>query len=165
MTPMNRLFLIAWSAVVIVVIALMVLLYVSLLPHFGEIGDTMIWLLRLAIACAAVLLVTGTYSLVGRLISKRRRDQLHERVIIAGEVSVYVMPTGELVPISAIHEQAKIPRMLPAPKDEVIPSDDDTVIELYSKGLTYQTIMDSTGLKYNKVQRIVSDAKQKGLIA
>src|SRR5207302_3957075 len=105
---MQRLFLIAWSAVVIIVVGLMVLLDVSLIPHFTEIGDTMIWFVRIIIACAAVLVLVFTYSLSGRLLSKRRREKLMERVIVAGEVVAAIAPNGDVIHLSAMHVAAGV---------------------------------------------------------
>lgn len=165
MQAAQKAFILLWTATAIVVIALMVLLYVSLIPHFGEIGDAMIWVVRIALACGTILMLTFTYSWVGRLLSKRKRDQLHERLVVHGEVAAYIMPDGTFEHLSAKHIAAGVPRMLPAPKDEKLVMDDETIVEMYKDGATLMQIVEAgkpVDLKYNRVQSVVAAAKKRG---
>lgn len=165
MPAAQKLFLIAWSAVVIVVIALMALLYVSLIPHFGEIGDWMLWVLRIGMICGTALMLTFTYSWIGRLLSKRKYAQRDERIVIAGDVVAYLKDDGTFEHLSAQHVAAGVPRMLPAPPDEKLEATDETIIELYNDGqTTLEQIAKSLNLTYYRVQSVVAVAKQKGLI-
>ncbi len=65
---------------------------------------------------------------------------------------------------SAELEAAKIPRYLPPPKDEP-QATDDTLLELYQKGLTLQTICQSTGATYYRVQKLIETAKKNGIVS
>src|SRR5260221_2859707 len=107
---MQRLFIIAWSAVVIVAIGLMVLLYTSLVPNFADIGDWFVWLVRIGVVCGGSLMVAFTWF-------KIQSMRHYSRFVRHGEVVSYIGPNKPTV-VSAEHEQAKIPRLLPAPKDE-----------------------------------------------
>lgn len=150
---MQKLFILAWSAVVIVVIALMVLLYVSLIPHFGEIGDAMIWVIRIGLACGTLLMLVGTWSLIGSLLAKRRRDQSHERVIVAGEVVAYLAPDGTFVHLSAQHEAAKIPMHTTVAAEPM--TSDETIIELFEGGMSRRAIAKQLDIPYNRVQKLL----------
>src|SRR5260221_3788054 len=165
MQPVQRIFILALAFVATLGAALGVFLYISLIPHCGIISDVAAGVVITGLVCAALFMVSYTFNHIGIHIAKRRTAELHSRVIIAGEVVAVPLGDGSFVHLSAMHEAAKIPRMLPAPKNEEVFSDDETVIELYNDGMTYETIMDATQLKYNKVQRIVADAKKAGKIA
>jgi len=155
---MNRLFLIFWSAVVIVLIGLMAMLYVSLIPHFGQIGNVAFVVLCVFMTYGVIIGGFGTY----HLINTWSRDR---RVIQRGEVVAYLDSGNGFTHLSAMHEAAKIPRMLPAPKDETFPPDERDIIQMYNDGqVTLETIADTLGLKYHRVQSIVAQAKKAGLI-
>lgn len=88
-----------------------------------------------------------------------RGQAKRNRVVYAQEnamVVEVVEGTLQVVPL--------FPRVLPAPKEEELIADDQTVIDFYKGGATYETIMQQCNLKYNKVQRIISDAKKRGEI-
>ena len=159
MQAAQKLFIIAWSAVVIVFIGLMVLLYVSLIPHFGEIGDWMIWVLRLGMICASSLMVAFTWF-------KIQSMRHYSRFVRYGEVVSYIGNNKPVV-VSAEHEQAKVPRVLPAPKDEpLFEPDEQDIINIYNanQSITLQELADKFGMKYHQVQKVYADAKKKGLI-
>jgi Sigma-70, region 4 len=154
----SRLFLIFWSAVVIILIGLMAMLYVSLIPHFGEIGNVAFIVLCIFLAYGVIIGGFGTW----HLIFTWNRDR---RVIQRGEVVAYLDANNSFVHLSAQHEAAKIPRLSPAPKDEAFPPDERDIIQMYNDGqVTLETIADTLGLKYHRVQAIIAQAKKAGLI-
>ncbi len=92
----QRLFLLALAFVVTLGAALGVLLDVSLIPFFHQIGIAMTVLVIVAIGCALVLL------------SRRIRERNHERLIVSGEVAFYVLKQDEdIYHASMLHEQGK----------------------------------------------------------
>jgi hypothetical protein len=156
---MQRLFVIAWTSVVVVAIGLMVLLYVSLIPHFGEIGDAMIWVIRIGLACGTTLMLVATWSLAGSLLAKRRRDKSHERVIVAGEVVAYLAPDGTFVHLSAQHEAAKVPPV----KVPELPSPDprwDAVLDLRRDGKGMHQIAKDLKVPYNRVRTFLNQVER-----
>src|SRR5260221_6212959 len=165
MQAQQKLFIIALAAVVVVFIGLMAIVYASLIPHFKEIGDWAVWLLRLLMVCVGSFAVAFT---VFKILSMYYESKFVQR----GDVVSYLGRKKPYV-VSAEHEAAKIPRMLPAPKDEepqtTMP--DDTIVELYRDGNTLEGIMNiakSMGagedVKYNRVQRVVKQAKAEGKV-
>ncbi len=157
---MQKLFIIAWSAVVVVAIGLMLMLYVSLLPHFQDIGDWFVWVLRLAMVCGSSLMIAFTWF-------KIKSMHLHSQFVKHGEVVSYIGATQPVV-VSAIHEQAKIPRMLalPAPSDESpLESDEEDLIHIYNNSdITLKDLAPKLNMTYYQAQKIYSDAKKHGLI-
>ena len=166
MQAQQKLFIIALAAVVVVFIGIMAIAYASLFPHFKEIGDWMVWLVRLLMVCAGCFAVAFT---VFKIVSMYYESLVVQR----GDV---VMHHGRNKPyvVSADHEAAKIPRMLPAPKDEepqtTMP--DETIVELYRDGNTLEGIMNiakamgaGDDVKYNRVQRVVKQAKADGKVS
>lgn len=150
---MQRLFIVLWTAVVIVVIGLMVLLYVSLIPHFGEIGDAMIWVIRIGLACGVILMLVGTWSLIGSLLAKRARDRHSQRVIAVGDVVAYLAPDGTFVHLSAQHEAAKIPMHTTVAAEPM--TSDETIIELFEGGMSRRAIAKQLDIPYNRVQKLL----------
>src|SRR5258708_39203051 len=145
MQPVQRLFFICLAFMATLGAALGVYLYVSLIPFFHEIGIAMTVLIILCIACVAYMVIVFTIARTGVWMSHRRQAARQERLLIAGDAVVLLAPDGTVLQhLSAVHEAAKIPRMLPAPKNEEGFSDDETVIYLYNTGPTYQTLMDAT---------------------
>ncbi len=169
MNGLNRLFLIALAFVVALGAGLGVLLYVSLLPFFHQIGIAMTVLLITGIGCTLLLMVSFTYAKIGILLSDRRRAKNHERLIVHGEVSFYLLdPTVKAESIyhaSAMLEQARQPRMIEAAKPEKLEATDETIIELYNDGQSnLEQIADALHLTYYRVQSVIAVAKKKGLI-
>ncbi len=150
---MQRLFLIAMAAVVILAIGFVTIIVVSILPYFDLIGKVATGVVIVMLACLAALMLSFTWSRIG--IWQHRR-----RTIIAGDIVVYVGRDGELSHLSAMHEQAKVPvtiqaeKALPAPKKPEV--DEDTVLELFDHGSSIRSIAAATGLTYYQVQKITS---------
>jgi len=157
MQPMQRLTLIALAFVVSLGAAIGIFLYVSLIPHIELIGWIVAALVVLGLGCTGALMVNFTLHKIGHW-------RIHTNVVAVGEVVAVRNEDGTWTHLSAQHVAAGVPRMLPPPKDEELIVDDSTVIELYQHGSTLESIMSATGLKYNKVQRIVAEAKKKGVI-
>ena len=154
----QRLFIIAWTAVVIVFIGLMVMVYVSLIPHFFIIGWIAFIVLCIFLGYAVILGGAITFNQIGIWNNRRR-------TIVQRDVVAYLKDDGTFEHLSAQHEAAKIPRMLPAPKDEKLVMDDKTIIELYRGGNTLMQIVEAgkpVDLKYNRVQAVVAAAKKRG---
>jgi len=163
-TAGRRLFIVLYSAVVVVVIALMVMLYVSLLPHFAAIGDVAFWVLVIVLACGVAMLLTFTYSFINILLSRVRRARNHEPLIVDGEVALYVQPSGEIYHASKEHNLGLIAPPASVTVEEVPEVPDETILELWNKGLSLRTIekvLRESGVKYNRIQKVTSDEKQR----
>src|SRR5579885_2042041 len=147
---MQRLFLIAMAAVIVLAVGFVTIIVVSILPYFDLIGKVATGVVLVMLACLAALMASFTWSRLGV-------RQLRRRTIIAGDTVVYVQRDGELSHLSAMHEQAKGPvtiqaeKALPAPKKPEV--DEDTVVELFERGISLRNIAESTGLKYYQVQK------------
>jgi hypothetical protein len=138
--------------------ALGVFLYVSLIPHFGLIGDVVAGVVIVGLGCSVALMISFTWHKVGAW-------RIRRNVVVAGEVVAVQNKDGSWTHLSAQHVAAGVPRMLPAPADEEPPvADDATIIELYKHGSTLQHITQATGLTYYKVQKTVEAAKRNGVI-
>ncbi len=156
MQAAQKLFIIAWSAVVIVFIGLMAMLYASLIPHFAEIGDWAVWLVRLGMVCAGCFAVAFTWF---KIVSMHHNSKFVQR----GDVVSY-LGNKQPVVVSATHEQAKIPQYVMAKEEKLDPNEQD-IIEVYNDGVsTLEGIADSFQMKYHRVQAIIANAKKQGKI-
>ncbi len=146
---MQRLFLIAMAAVIVLAVGFVTIIVVSILPYFDLIGKVATGVVIVMLACLAALMASFTWSRIGIW-------QLRRRTIIAGDIVVYIQRDGELSHLSAMHEQAKVPvtiqaeKALPAPKPTV---DNETLSELFERGISLRNIAESTGMKYYQVQK------------
>lgn len=159
MQAQQKLFIIAWSAVVVVFIGIMAMFYASLIPHFKEIGDWAVWLFRLGIVCAGVFAVAFTGIKIRSMWIESQFVQRNETVSYIGKRKPYV--------VSADHEAAKIPRLLPAPSDEEPPfkPDEQDLINIYNNGdSTLKELAPKLGMTYYQAQKIYADANKRGLI-
>ncbi len=160
----SRLFMIFWTAITIIMIAIAIMMYVSLVPHFFLIGWIMLIVVSVLLACGVALIVT--FTLAQASIWWNRRN-----LIVAGEVVAYRRADGSFEHLSAMHVSAGLlPQQALSREDdeedeppEPQESDDATIIDLYNSGLTLQNIAQSTGATYYRVQKVVSRAKQRGL--
>lgn len=158
MQAQQKLFIIAWSAVVVVFIGIMAIAYASLFPHFAEIGDWMVWLVRLLMVCAGCFAVAATWF---KIVSMHHNSKFVQR----GETVSYIGP-GKPYVVSADHEAAKIPRLLPAPDDEQpFKPDEQDLINIYNNGdSTLKELAPKLGMTYYQAQKIYADANKRGLI-
>lgn len=144
-----------------------------LVIHFG--GLLLLSLLALWIVAALGsiwLLGVWVYARTGIMLSERRRAHNLERFLSAPSAhhSIYLadpQASYTLHEISANVVAAGVPRVLPAPvEEEPLPPNEQDIIDVYNDGVsTLEQVADAFGLKYNKVQRIIARAKEKGLIA
>ena len=150
MQAQQKLFIIFWSAVVVVCIGLMGILYASLIPHFAEIGDWAVWVVRLGMICGSALMIAFTWF-------KIQSMRNHSRFVQHGEVVSYIGAKQPFV-VSSIHEAAKIPaQVVPA-----LPSPDirwDAVLDLRKDGKGMHAIADSTKIPYNKVRDFLNQVE------
>lgn len=159
MQAQQKLFILALAAVVVVFIGIMFIAYASLFPHFKEIGDWMVWLVRLFMVCAGSLAVTGTWFKIVSMHHESRYVKRDDVVTYHGRNKPYV--------VSADNFAAKIPRLLPAPDDEppFKPTEQD-IINIYNanKSVTLKQLGAQFQMSYNQVEKIYADAKKRGLI-
>ena len=165
MQAVQRLFFICLVFVATLGAALGVLLYVSLIPFFQEIGLAATILIVICLACAAYMVVVFTITKTGIWWSSMKRAARQERLLTSGEVVVYLHPSGEFSHLSAQHEMAKI-----APPAQIVDSDEDTgspdevILELWRRGVTLRNIEKVTGRKYHEIQKITSAAKSQAIV-
>jgi hypothetical protein len=139
--------------------AIGLLLYVSLLPHFGQIGTIAFIVLCIFLGYGVIWGGAKTWFSIQSM-------RHYSRFVKHGEVVSYLGKNKPTV-VSAEHEQAKVPRLLPAPKDESpFEPDEQDIINIYNanQSITLQELADKFGMKYHQVQKIYSEAKKSGLI-
>lgn len=164
---MKRLFILSIAFTVCLGMALGTLLYVSLLPYFKEIGIAATILVMVGIGCAAILLVTFTYTKACVMVANRNHSRLMSRVIQFGDSGAAALDyQGQWVHLSSVHEQAKVPlpqtviQQLPIPKKTEPYADRETVLELFNVGNSLREIAERTGVSYYNVQKWTSEAKK-----
>ena len=155
-----------------------VFLYVAATPYIWIIGKFVAGLLITILVCASCYSVVWTWTEMSIRLSKRKQARNAVGMVSApaDKHSIYLQPIN---PGYTIHEvsaniaAASVPRMLPAPPDEkpVTTMPDETIIDLYRDGNTLEgimTIAKSMGagddVKYNRVQRVVKQAKADGKV-
>jgi hypothetical protein len=151
---MQRIFILGLAFVVTLAASLGLFLFASLWPYFFIIGRVTTGVVIIGLVCAAVLMVSFTW---GKICNWNNR----RRVIIAGDVVVYLAPNGSFTHLSALHEQAKLPAPSSVVVDEVKPSDKETVLELWKIGTSLRDIEVKTGVSYYYIQKWTSEAKKK----
>lgn len=161
----NRLFMIFWTAITVIMIAIAVMMYVSLVPHFFLIGWIMLVTVTVLLACGVGLIVTFTISQASIWWNRRN-------LIVHGEVVAWLRPDGSFEHLSAQHMAAGLlPQRAMSQEDEdeekeaPLPSDDATVIDMYRHGSTLQTIVEFTHRSYYQVQKVVAKAKKDKLLS
>jgi len=169
MQAQQKLFIIALAAAVTLTAALGVLLYVSLIPHFGDIGNVAFWVLVTFLGCGCALGINWTWNRIKINNAEAHNAQLRKGLITHGELAYHVfeapMPPERIYDASARHVAAGVPRMLPAPADEKLESDDATILELYNDGqMTLEAIADTLHISYYRAQRVIAECKKKGLV-
>ena len=154
---MQRLFILSLAICITLAAALGIFLFVSLVPYFSLIGKVAAGVVITMLACVAILSGVFTYSLASNMLAKRR-------LIVAGEVVAYLGPNKTFIHLSAQHEAAKLPPATVVTVDETPTATDNTILELWGKGLSLRDIEKVTGRKYHEIQKLTSE-KKKGLIA
>ena len=83
-----------------------------------------------------------------------RRRELLARVVAAGDVVAMFSVSGDLLHLSALHEQAKLPQLQLQPPYEEQPSIDEwRILGLRSKGMALKDIATACGTTYYVVQK------------
>lgn len=148
-------------AVVILTSSLGAAFFIAMWPYLDIAGKLLIGLLAVAAGCAGVLLVAFTWFYVRILAARHRREALHSRLIVAGDVVAWPNADGiTFTHLSAMHEQAKI--LPPVPRvtiSETDPTEEEKVIGLWDSGRTLRDIAADLNLKYNRVQSITAAEK------
>lgn len=148
---MQKMRVVVMAVVVILSSGFCVLIIVSLIPYFSVIGLVATGVVFILLGCIAVLMLSFTWSRMG-IWGKRRR------LLVAGDIVVYLAPNGELLHLSATHEAAKVvpaaqSKALPAPKRTM---DKAHIEELQSHGIGLRTIAEGAGMTYYEIQKIAS---------
>lgn len=81
-------------------------------------------------------------------------------LLVYGEIAVLLNRDG-YDHLSAQHEASKLAEPPSVTVEEVPQVSDDTILELYGKGLSLRDIVKVTGQKYNRVQAVTHAAKNK----
>ena len=149
---------------IVVLLPFELILIVSLWPYLPWVGKAFAGLLTTLCICGAVLAVAFSWNQVGIWAARRRRMELHSRLIDTSGVVVLAQEDGTYAHLSAQHESAKL--ALPAPvqgSEEPAPSEPDhwRILELAGKGMALRDIATATGTSYYHVQRITSNWKKK----
>ncbi len=147
-----------------------VLLYIAATPYIWIIGKFVAGLFITVLICASVYAAVWTFCQISIQWSKRRQARNEEGLISApaDRHSIYLQPANmqyTIHKVSADVAAASVPRMLPAPKDEVLEADDATILELYNDGqVTLETIAEQLHISYYRAQRVIAECKKKGLV-
>lgn len=144
---MNKPYFVFLWTVTIVVSGTMLFIGISLIPHFGEIG-------YVATIVVFIFLGYGTIGVGGYLFLKLYQMWVYRNVITSGDVVAYKVG-NDFKHLSAEHERAKVPLMLPGPKEEVEPETPEAdILLMYKKGMHLRDIATLTGSTYYRVQKI-----------
>lgn len=158
MQAQQKLFIIALAAVVVVFIGIMAIAYASLFPHFKEIGDWMVWLVRLLIVCAGALAAAGAWF---KIVSMHHESQVVQR----GDVVLHHGRTKPYV-VSADHEAAKVIPQVAISKQEteLLPSEAWVVLDMHWQGIGFKRIAEATRWTEYEVRKLCNrvDAGKKG---
>ncbi len=151
---MQKVFLVALAAVIVLAVGFCVIIITSLIPYFSFIGKMAVGVVGVLLVCISLLIMSFTWSRIGNWSYRRR-------LLVSGDVVVFLRLDGKIEHLSAQHEAAKVPlpgvtvKEIAAPKEQPT-SDKETVLELFDKGISLRNIADSTGLTYYQVQKITS---------
>lgn len=146
---MQRAFILLWTAVAIFAIGLMAMLYASLLPHFIDIGDWFVWVVRLGMICGSVLMIAFTWF-------KMKSMYNYSKFTRHGEVVSYIGRNHPHV-VSAIHEAAKVQQIKALP--EPSPSW-QAVLDLRKDGKGMHQIAKDLKVPYNKVRDFLNSVEK-----
>ena len=128
---------------IVVLLPLEIALLYGLWPYLPIVGKAIAGTAVVACICASVTMIAWTW--------RRIRAPY---VIAEHGVVVMLMRDGRYHHLSAEHEEAKRPLMLPAPAKEDHRSEEDTVLELHNKGISFKTIATSTGWTEYAVRKL-----------
>ena len=141
-----------------------VLVTLALWEYLSIIGRVFVALVIVIAGCLIWVCLVGAYVLVGILLARKRREDLHSKLIIADGVVAWPKSDGSFVHLSAQLEEARQQKQLPAPsvtvepvdKDGLTPSQLKDIKDLFDEGCTNPIIADSLGIPKWKVQKITA---------
>jgi hypothetical protein len=136
----DKLFIFTLTSGVILSVGLVTIVVVSVIPHFELIGWFAAGVVIICLCCIAVGVLAFTFSRIG--LWKNQRG-----ILRAGDVVVYIDKNGDVRHLSAIHERAKVPLMLPSssPLEDEVEADtapmlDEDIADLYKHGQSQESI-------------------------
>ena len=134
--------------------ALGIFLYVSLIPHFGIIGDVAAGVVITALVCGAAMLASFTWHKIGSW-------SINRNVITVGDYLVYRDPkTGEFTHLSGIHHQMALPPPAQITVTEEPGISEDAVFQLHDKGMGLRDIATALHTNYSAVQKIYAEGRK-----
>lgn len=155
--PIQRLFIISLTTVVILTLGLVTIVVVSVIPHFSIIGWVATGVVIVCLVCVAIGVIAFTFSRIG--LWQNQRNILH-----VGEVVVLLTSDGKVMHLSAAHERAKVPQIVQAlpsgEEEEELPMAEVDIIDLYNHGSSERTIAEAAGMSRHQVRKVLD--KQKG---
>lgn len=142
-----------------------VIVVVAVWPMLNFIGFAVIGFIFVCVICASLGVVSFTVHRIGVW----HLEEIHRRnttnLIVAGDIVVYRDDTNGLVHLSAEHERAKSMGLALLADKSVnsmgassgidISGNDSTIIELYQKGHTEQTIAKAVKLPWEIVHKVI----------
>lgn len=135
------------------------LFFVALWPYMDIIGKMLTGLLFVVIGCAGFLTLVATWHYAGIIAARRRREDLHSRLITSDGVVVLTNTDGSFLHLSAQHEAAKV-KMIPEKvtvKEEEPEAEDETILELHGKGMGLRDIAKALNTTYYRVQKVTAN--------
>jgi|SRR3954464_12614340 len=154
MQPVQRIFILALAFVVTLGAALGAFLFISLWPYFSLIGKVTAGVVIVGLGCAASLMISFTYNKIASWNIKRR-------LVVFGEIGAYRERDGSWTHLSGIHQQMGLPAPNAVTVTEEVEATDDTILELWQKGLSLRDIEKVTGAKYHRIQKLTAAQKSK----
>src|SRR6266567_1617036 len=160
-TMKQRMFIIVWSVIGILITGLCVIVITSLIPYYNIVGKMALVVVAMALLCLIVLMFSFTKSRVSIWHNR-------ERLIIAGDVVAYINQAGLIENLTAQNYAAQIApnvtvRQIAPPAQQVeqdTSSDEDTVRDLIVRGTALKSIAESTGWTYYRVQKLYAQMKE-----
>ncbi len=157
----QRMFIIGWSVIGILITGLCVIVITSLIPYYNIVGKMALVVVAMALLCLIVLMFSFTKSRVSIWHNR-------ERLIIAGDVVAYINQAGLIENLTAQNYAAQIApnvtvRQIAPPAQQVeqdTSSDEDTVRDLIVRGTALKSIAESTGWTYYRVQKLYAQMKE-----
>lgn len=165
----NKILIIAGTLTSIPVIAVTIIGTIAVWPMLTAIGIAIAGFIYVCILCASIGVISFTIHRIGvwHLNEIHRRNTVN--LIVSGDVVVYRDANNGLIHLSAEHERAKAMGMaLLADRassivgdnvDMDISGNDCTIIELYQKGISENTIAKCVKIPWDIVHKVI---EQKG---
>jgi len=146
------------SIVAIVGATLGAILFVALWPYLQVVGRVATGFIIVVFACAGVLVMFGTYNLIGIMGARRQSAILKSRIISEGDVVAAWSMDGTFIHLSAQHEAAKVPLQIEAAKPEPPHADREDILEVYRLGNSVKDIAAKFHETEYRVRQIINQA-------